>query len=481
MSVEFVFDTIKQKPQIVSEFLSLIREYFSIEDKALVFLRRRTGRTNMPVRKYIISNAGHFDLPLFRTICDGIKLNFPNLQITISNELLKKIQPANIANEPDQLKLLPRDYQHESAKIALQTGLGIIVLPTSAGKTLTIALIASTALKRNSELNVLILVPNIQLVEQTYNDFIEYGVNLNLISRWTGSHEYQHARIVIANNQILLSKAQDISVLKQFGMLICDEVHKIGTAEKISTLIKKLPAKYKFGFTGSLPENKFDVWNINKIFGPVIYTKHSTELRQENFISNVRVVSLLIEYNNIPVFTKPTMTNPSIGWTEELEWIQNNVYRNNVLYKLITKLETNTLVLVDRIEHGEILLNKFKENNLKQIFFIRGSVAVEDREEVKKIMEINNNVVCIAMSNIFSTGISIKNLHNVIFASIGKARIKIIQSIGRTLRLHHSKTVATIFDIADYNLRYGYQHYQERQTIYNQENIPITTNKLVEK
>ena len=479
MNVEFVFDTIARKPQIVSEYLEQIRELFSIEDKALVFMRRRTGRRGMPVRKYAITNKGHYDIPFFKVIYDNILLNFPSLQIKINDNMVDKVKPYFIAHSPVKLNITPREYQLESATKALQYGLGVIVLPTSAGKTLTIALIAATILHTNQD-NILILVPNIQLVEQTYNDFIDYGIDSLSISKWTGNQEYTPTRIVIANNQILLSKTQDISVLNRFNVVICDEVHKVGTAEKISKLIKGLKAEYKFGFTGSLPENNFDRWSINRIFGPVIYEKLSHELRQDKFISNVRVVGLEMDYKNIPEFTKPSMNEPTAGYIEETEWLHVNVYRNTTMVKLINKLETNTLVLVDRIAHGELLLEFFKARTNKQVYFIQGSVDVEEREKMRQLMEQSTNVVCIAISNIFSTGISIKNLHNIIFASIGKARIKIIQSIGRSLRLHHTKEIATIFDIADTCLTYGYNHYEERKRLYQTENIPLFSTKLVE-
>jgi superfamily II DNA or RNA helicase len=480
MRVEFVYDTVARKPQIVSEYLDQIREHFSVEDKALVFMRRRTGRSNMPVRKYAITNKGHFDMPFFKVIYDAVLFKFPSLQIVINNDLEDRVKPYFIAHNPIKLKYDPRDYQLESATKALQCGQGVIVLPTSAGKTLTIALIAATAVERHN-FSVLILVPNIQLVEQTYNDFIDYGIDPSLISKWTGNYEYTRTKIVIANNQILLSKTQDTSVLNTFHVVVCDEVHKIGTAEKISKLVKGLQAPYKFGFTGSLPENNFDRWSINRIFGPVIYEKLSVELRQDKFISKVRVVGLEMEYKNIPEFTRPSMAEPTAGYMEETEWLHTNEYRNTTMVKLLNKLETNTLVLVDRIAHGEYLLEFFKARTEKQIYFIQGSVGVEEREEMRQLMEQSSNVVCIAISNIFSTGISIKNLHNIIFASIGKARIKIIQSIGRSLRLHHTKEIATIFDIADTCLTYGFKHYEERKKLYNAENIPLTSTKLVEK
>lgn len=480
MKVEIVYDTVARKAQIVSEYLTQIREFFSVEDKALVFMRRRTGRSNMPVRKYIISNKGHFDPPLFHVLYTGIRSNFPSLQVKVDDAVLKYGGSQFIDHKPVSLSITPRDYQLEAATKAVNRGHGIVVLPTSAGKTLTIALIAATIMAREFG-DVLILVPNIQLVQQTYSDFIEYGIEPDLISRWTGSHEFQSTPIVIANNQILLSKTQDRSVLDKFNAVICDEVHKIGTAEKIAKLVKGLKAHYKFGFTGSLPENNFDKWSINKIFGPVIYEKFSADLREDKFISKVRVLGLEMEYKNIPEFTRPSMAEPTAGYIEETEWLHTNEYRNSVMAKLIDRLETNTLVLVDRIAHGELLLEYFKSRTDKQIYFIQGSVNVEEREEMKQIMEQSTNVVCIAISNIFSTGISIKNLHNVIFASIGKARIKIIQSIGRSLRLHHTKEIAMIFDIADVCLTYGSKHYEERKKLYKSEDIPLSTTKLVER
>jgi superfamily II DNA or RNA helicase len=478
MEVLFDYDSIKRQPIIKSEILDLIREHFSVEDKALLFMKRRLGR-NMPVRKYAINNKGYFDMPFFDEICSEVKLNFPSAQINVTDAFNQVNSNISISSTPLPLNLEPRDYQLQSATEALNIGYGVIVLPTSAGKTFTMALIANTAVKEK-DYNVLILVPNIQLVQQTYQDFLDYGLPEHLISKWTGNHEYTESKIVIANSQILLSKKQDVNILEKINVLICDEVHKLATAEKISKLVKPLKCKHKFGLTGSLPENKFDIWSINRIFGPVIYHKKSIELRQDKFISKVRVVALELNYKNVPHFTRPSMSEPTAGYEEETTWLHTNVYRNSVVLKLINNLETNTLILVDRIIHGEHLLEYLKSETNKQIYFIQGSVDVEEREKMRALMEETHGIVCIAISKIFSTGISIKNLHNVIFAAIGKARIKIIQSIGRSLRLHESKQMATIFDIADVNLTYGYKHYEERKRLYESEKIPIICKQFVE-
>jgi len=159
MEVLFDFDSVSRKPKIVSEYLEQIREHFSIEDKALVFMRRRYGR-NMPVRKYAITNKGHFDLPFYKDICKEITQTFPSLVLKTSEKFEQLIADSKIADSLITLKLEPRDYQKESAELALQKGQGIIVLPTSAGKTFTMALIAATAIKEK-DYNVFIIVPNI--------------------------------------------------------------------------------------------------------------------------------------------------------------------------------------------------------------------------------------------------------------------------------------------------------------------------------
>ena len=238
MNITFDFDTVSRKPKIISEFLPQIREHFSVEDKALLFLRKRTGR-NLPVRKYAITNKGTYDLPFTGTICQELKSKFPSAKIHFTNELVTRLSNKSINEELVTLNFPPRDYQKSSAETALQKGRGVVVLPTSAGKTLVIALITSTILKHSSD-NVLILVPDIQLVQQTYKDFLEYGIDDSLISRWTGSHEFTNSKIVIANNQILLSEKQDQNVLSSFSTIIVDECHKFATAEKISKLIKNL-------------------------------------------------------------------------------------------------------------------------------------------------------------------------------------------------------------------------------------------------
>ena len=133
--------------------------------------------------------------------------------------------------------------------------------------------------------------------------------------------------------------------------------------------------------------------------------------------------------------------------------------------------------MVDRINHGEVLFNELQKITDKPIYFIRGATEIEDRENIRSLMDQRNDIVVIAISKIFSTGINIPNLHNIIFASAGKAKIKIMQSIGRALRLHPTKKLATIFDIAD-NTKYGIIHLKERKKLYQLEKYEYNEKSL---
>lgn len=479
VNVTFDYDSTRKKGVIISEYLPNIREHFSVEDKNQVFKRRYAIGYRPQTRLYCITPQGRFEPRLIFSIVEFLQKQDIQFDINITDKLRDVITIPELKEDLFKLNLEPRDYQAESIKCALKNKSGVIVLPTSAGKTLVIALLVKT-IQEQHDSKALILVPDIQLVAQTYSDFIEYGIPENEVTKWTGSIEPdKHAKIIISNAQILLSEKQDLSLLKDIKLLVIDEVHKIRHGNKINKVVDQIPALFRYGLTGTLPDNKIDQWNIFGKIGRVIYFKQSSDLREQKYISQVHVAALKLNYKNIPNFTIPSMVNPTAGYEEEITWLQTNAFRNDIITKLVNKADKNTLIMVDRIAHGEEMLKVLQANTNKQVYFVHGAVEIEEREMIRKLMEEHDNVACIAISKIFSTGINIKNLHNIIFAAIGKARIKIIQSIGRSLRKHASKKRATIFDIWD-NLRYGNKHVTERLTLYNREEIPYSVTELHE-
>jgi superfamily II DNA or RNA helicase len=187
----------------------------------------------------------------------------------------------------------------------------------------------------------------------------------------------------------------------------------------------------------------------------------------EDYLANVNVKVLNLNYKD------KIRYETQDRYREELNFIYESFDRNTFLSKLVGKLPNNTLILVNHIKHGEALMNYLSTLEGKQVYFIRGEVDVEERDKIKGIMEKDHNVICVAISAIFSTGVNIKNLHNIVFAAGGKSFVRTVQSIGRGLRKHHSKNKLVIIDICD-NLPYGIRHNEKRKEIYESEKIRYT-------
>ena len=283
------------------------------------------------------------------------------------------------------------------------------------------------------------------------------------------------ANCIIANRGILQSQFESNDWIKNVDVLVVDECHTIKKSNKISKMVGKIITNNKFGLTGTLPDNKPDEWNILGKLGKVIYDKDSYELRLESYLTNVDIKIIDVSYKD-----KPLYVSGGNNFKTELDFIYDNSFRNNVIANISKKFNNNSLILVNHLAHGDALYDKLSLINGKQVYFVKGEVEVEERDKIKKIMETNSNVVCIAMTSIFSTGINIKNIHMIMFASGGKSFIRTIQSIGRGLRLHESKNKLTIIDICD-KLRYGIRHNDKRKEIYNSEKINYTITKIVEK
>jgi len=442
-----------------------IREHFSVENQNARFARRYNRYA--PTRKYVITGTGTCELGIYWEIRKYLIKNQVNTDITISNNLKKALSVGLDVGLCDGFNFKLREYQEDVVKSALKLGRGTCVLGTGAGKTFTTAALIENFFRNAPDKDTfkcLMLVPDLGLVEQTYDEFINCGTTYKL-TKWTGKQKPDlTANVIIANIGIIQSRFSENDWLKYVDLLIVDECHKISSGNKISKIVHKIKTQNKFGFTGTLPEDQLDKWSIIGKLGPVIYEKSSYELRLEDYLANVNVKVLELSY------TQPIHYKTHNRYREELDFIYESEDRNNFLTKLCSKLPNNILLLVNHIKHGEVLQEFLKNTKHKQVYFIRGEVAVEERERIKKIMEEHDNVVCIAISAIFSTGINIKNLHNIIFAAGGKSFIRTVQSIGRGLRKHETKDKLIIMDICD-KLPYGIKHSEKRKAIYDREKI----------
>jgi superfamily II DNA or RNA helicase len=487
--VYFDLDKSKKFGTLKGDHFNDIRESFSVKNEGARFARMR-GRF-IPSRTYAITPAGRVDPCMFYEITRFLLQNnfCKQDEIRASNDFLNAIMPGpstyqktlHYTNQPyDNLTLKLRDYQKQIVTKCLDSGRGVVVLATAGGKTLIMASLLSNFFHLNKQFKCLLIVPDLGLVTQTYNDFKTYNVPF-FASKWTGSDDLDlSSNVIIANLGILQSDKSDLSWIEHIDVLLFDETHKARRGNQINNILKNVKTNIRFGFTGTMPEDRLDQWNIIGKIGPIIYEKNSFQLRTEKYISNVTANVLEMSYLSAPPQINE-IVNPAERYRSELEFLFDNNFRNNTIAALSNNAPNNVLILIDYIKHGEALVQKLTSLcSRKQVFFIRGEVEIEDREKVKALMEKSNNVVCVAISKIFSTGVNIKNLHFIIFAGGGKAKIRTIQSIGRGLRLHETKDKLYIIDIAD-QFTYGKRHQLKRQALYDQENIPYQTKKISEK
>jgi superfamily II DNA or RNA helicase len=251
--------------------------------------------------------------------------------------------------------------------------------------------------------------------------------------------------------------------------VIGDEAHQFKSKSLVGIMTKMDNTKYRFGFTGSLDGSQTHKWVLEGLFGPSYKVAQTKELIEKGHLSKLQIKVLILKHN----------PREFENYEDEIQFIITHEKRNKFIKNLVLDLKGNTLVLFSRVEtHGEPLFNLINTSikNDRKVFYVHGGVDAEEREKVREITERENNAIIVASYGTFSTGINIKNLHNVIFASPSKSRIRNLQSIGRVLRKGDNKTEAVLYDIADDSTfksrkNYTLNHLIERVKIYNEENF----------
>ena len=364
-------------------------------------------------------------------------------------------------------KHTPRDYQNKGIYEALYHNRKVIVSPTASGKSLMIySLVRYYTEKEN---NILIIVPTTSLVSQLYKDFVDYGWNAeehcHLI--YSGKEKEDTKEVYISTWQSLYKMQK--KYFEKFNCVIVDECHTAKAKSIVSIMTKLCDAKYRFGFTGTLDGIEVNKWVLEGLFGPSYKIVKTDELMQKGHLAKLDIKVLLLKH----------LPQRFELFEDEIQYLINHQKRNNFIKNLALDLKGNTLILFARVEgHGQPLyelINSSKTDD-RQVFFVHGGVNTEERELVREITERENNAIIVASYGTFSTGINIKNLHNVVFASPSKSRIRNLQSIGRVLRKGDNKIKATLYDIADdisYKSRKNYtlNHLVERIKIYSEENF----------
>ena len=361
----------------------------------------------------------------------------------------------------------PRKYQIEGVYDALRHNRKLLISPTASGKSLMIYSLVRYYTDKHEK--ILLVVPTTSLVEQMYKDFQDYGWNAESYCHriYAGKEKTNEYPVTITTWQSVYKLPR--SFFENYSVIIGDEAHLFKSKSLISIMTKLHHAKYRYGFTGTLDGTQTHKWVLEGLFGPSYKVTKTDELMRQGHLSKLDIQCLILKHD----------PQKFEVYNDEIEYLIGHEKRNNFIKNLALDLKGNTLILYSRVEaHGQVLYDLINTNKQsdRKVFFIHGGVDAEERELVREITENETNAIIVASYGTFSTGINIRNLCNVVFASPSKSRIRTLQSIGRVLRKGTNKIKAILYDVADdctYKSKRNYtlNHFIERIKIYNEENF----------
>lgn len=376
-----------------------------------------------------------------------------------------------------------RDYQLESVYRGITEGRRLFLSPTGSGKSLIIySLIRWHLLNKRRQL---IIVPTTSLVEQMYSDFQAYSQN----NGWKASYNCYRIYGTVEKSSdmpIVISTWQSLYKLpkpffQSFDVVYGDECHLFQAKSLTGIMTKCTNTPFRYGTTGTLDGSKTNKLVLEGLFGPVYRTTTTKELMDSNKLADLKIFAIVLQY---PDEVKKDCKG--LKYKEELDFLVQMEARNKFIRNLALDQKGNSLVLFQLVEkQGKLLYSMIlsKAENRK-VFFVYGGTDTEQRENIRQITEKENDAIIVASYGTFSTGINIRNLHNIIFASPSKSRIRNLQSIGRGLRKGDNKTQCKLFDIGDdltWKTRKNYTLYHmiERIKIYADEEFDYSFIKVL--
>jgi len=373
-----------------------------------------------------------------------------------------------------------RDYQYQCVGEAITRKRAILLSPTGSGKSFIIYTLIRWYLENYND-KVLIIVPTTSLVEQMNSDFWEYGFDVdNEVHKiYSGKDKDTEKRVIVSTWQSIYKLPK--VWFEQFGAVFGDECHGFKSKSLMNIMNKATNAEFRFGTTGTLDGSQTHELVLQGLFGKTYRVTTTKQLQDNNTLAKLEIRRLVLDYGKElrRDFGKRT-------YQDEIDFIVGHEKRNNFIRNLALDLKGNTLILYNYVEkHGKPLFNliRDKADENRKVFFVSGDVATSDREAIRGIVEKQESAIIVASLGTFSTGINIRNLHNIIFASPSKSQIRVLQSIGRGLRKSDNDSATTLYDISDdiswqKRKNYSLVHSWERLKIYQNEQFEYKTIKV---
>jgi len=420
-------------------------------------------------------------------------LNIDDFETIIRKELIEK----------QKTVIEPWEHQWELAKALINSKRGIIRAATSSGKSYVITMAMKYLLYKQLVNKILLVVPRLDLVSQFHNDCINFGFDEKDLGKFYGGEKNLNSSIRISTWQSL-QNVSDPQFFHEFDCLIIDECHLSGISDKNiakknpTTILRKIcdqciNATWRLGCTGTMPKDILDIRTVVGGLGPVVKEVTAVNLMQKGHVTKLKIIAPFISYDKETVRIKIREYLSEMGISDdtpkkdidhrtlfaaERRFIENYVPRFKMIGNIVkSRLEKNEniLILANTVEYGKNLVKIIEymgKGLINKIEHIYGEIDEKKRIAIREEMERSERIIIVATTSLFSTGISVKKLHCVLFANIGKSEIQVLQSIGRSLRIHETKDVATVYDISD-NLRYNAKQAQERFKSYASEDFDL--------
>ena len=388
------------------------------------------------------------------------------INVTESFSLVEAVDFIRTLDLPHEI----RDYQLNAFVQAVRNRRLLLLSPTASGKSLILYVILRW-LQESDYKRGLLIVPTTSLVEQMYTDFESYGYDSEKYChrQYSGKEKHTNKLLTITTWQSIYKN--DADYFEQFDFVMGDEAHQFKAKSLTTILSGCTSAKYRIGTTGTLDGTQTHRLVLEGLFGPVYKATTTSELIDKGQLASFKIKCLILKHNE-------AVCKQARDWdyNTEIDYIVQNPARNEFIRNLALSLNGNTLILFQFVEkHGKDLYSIIKDSvKDRHVFFVFGGTDVEVRESVRAITEKERDAIIVASYGTFSTGVNIRNLHNIIFASPSKSRIRNLQSIGRGLRKGDNKEEAVLFDIADdfrigKFVNYTLKHFIERVKIYDDE------------
>tara|TARA_Y100000361_G_scaffold71595_1_gene63364 strand:- start:2081 stop:3556 length:1476 start_codon:yes stop_codon:yes gene_type:complete len=473
---------IKTEPSIEQE----INDFFTFEVPGAKFMPLYRKRMwDGKARLFSMYNKELYIglLPYLKEFADTLEykldVDIPDIGEQTDVDKLTKALNFQSGGNPIQI----RDYQRDAVDHCIKQGRTLLLSPTASGKSLIIYSLIRYHNARGRK--QLIVVPTTSLVEQMYGDFQDYA-SADSWSVAENCHRIYGGKVKSNDYPVIISTWQSIykypkTWFKDFDVFYGDEAH-LFKAKSLTTLMNKCTnTPYRIGTTGTLDGTKTHRLVLEGVFGQVHKVTTTKKLMDDKQLANLKIVCMALNYDD-----KIKKENKTFNYQEEIDWIVKNPERNKIIRDLTVAQDGNTLVLFQFVEkHGTVLHEMVQKavDKDRKVFFVFGGTDTETREEIRAITEKENNAIIIASYGTFSTGINIRNLHNIVFASPSKSRIRNLQSIGRGLRKGDKKVVCNLFDIGDdlswkSHKNYTLNHLIERVKIYNEEGFDYKLVKI---